>query len=103
MTDKELKDLVADVFRMQKETAEQMQKTDEQIEKTGANLDRLAKKTDEQMQKTDERLDILSKKTDAKLNRLGEITGGISNSQGGVAEEFFMNSIEANQKVAGLN
>ena len=87
MTDKELKDLVASLSVSQAKTDEQMRKTDEQM-----------RKTDEQMRKTDEQM----KETSRKLNKLGKMVGGISNSQGDVAEEFFINSIGASQNIGGI-
>ncbi len=47
--------------------------------------------TDEQMQKTD-----------AKLDRVAKLVGAISNNQGDVAEEFFYNSLEAKPTLGGI-
>jgi hypothetical protein len=94
MTDKELKDLVASLALESKKTDEQIKilrlsqnQTDEQM-----------KKTDEQMKKTDIKLDKLL----ASHKQLGKMVGGISNSQGDVAEEFFINSIGSNQNIGGI-
>ena len=45
--------------------------------------------TNEQMKRTDEQL----KRTDEKLERLGITLGNVTNNQGDVAEEFFLNSL----------
>ena len=101
MTDQELKDLVASLAVESKKTDEQMKKTDEQMKKTDEQMKILQlsqNQTDEQMKKTDEQM----KKTDERLNKLGKMVGGISNSQGDVAEEFFINSIGSNQNIGGI-
>ena len=80
MTDSELKALVARIAVAQDRTDAQLAKTDAQLAKTDAQL----AKTDAQLAKTD-----------AKLNRLAEMYGGVGNSQGAVAEEFYYNSLKA--------
>ena len=84
MTDKELKELVANLIASQA-------KTDAQMAKTDAKLNRLS-----------ELYNAASDKTDAKLNRLSEMYGGVSSNQGSVAEEFFFNSLTANPEVGGI-
>ena len=52
-----------------------------------------------------EKIEVLEKEKDAtsrKLDKLGKIVGGISNNQGDVAEEFFINSIGASQNIGGI-
>jgi len=103
ISDKELKELVfgladsikemgkrhdEDFEKLRKQiekTDEQLKKTDEQLKKTDEQL----KKTDEQLKKTDEQLN----KTDKKLDRIAKLVGAISNNQGDVAEEYFVNSL----------
>ena len=48
-------------------------------------------------QKTDEQI----AKTDAKLDRIAEMLGGVSNNQGKMAEEFFYNSLKHNPVLVG--
>ena len=74
MTDQELKDLVAGLAVAQAQTEEQMKKTDEQM-----------------------------KKTDEKLNRIAAMVGNISNNQGDIAEEYFVNSLEEYLKIGKIN
>ena len=80
MTDQELKDLVASL-------AINSQKTDKQLQKT-----------DEQLQKTDKKLEKLLE----SHKRLGKMVGGVSNSQGDVAEEFFYNSLANTLQLGGI-
>jgi Holliday junction resolvase-like predicted endonuclease len=78
MTDDELKALVASLAVAQRVT-------DEQIK-----LNAIAQKaTDEQMKRTDEQM----KRTDEKFERMGITLGNVTNNQGDVAEEFFLNSL----------
>jgi Holliday junction resolvase-like predicted endonuclease len=71
MTDDELKALVASLAVDSKNLHEAQRITDEQM-----------KRTDEQMKRTDE-----------KLERMGISLGNVTNNQGDVAEEFFLNSL----------
>jgi len=119
MTDQELKDLVASLAVSQRELTEQMKKTDEQMKKTDEQMKRTdeqidkihieirenakemrenARKTDEQMRKTDEQM----KKTDEKLERMGIHLGNISNNQGDVTEEYFVNSLKNRLQIGDM-
>ena len=80
MTDDELKALVAGLAVAQDRTDAQLAKTDAQLAKTDAKLDRLAD----------------------KLDRLAEMYGGVGNSQGAVAEEFYYNSLKADPVLGGV-
>ena len=115
MTDQELKDLVASLATNSQKTDEQMrelktfqQKTDEQMRELKTSqqkTDEQMRKTDEQMQKTDEQMRKTDKKLDKLLEshkRLGKMVGGISNSQGDVAEEFFYNSLANTLQLGGI-
>ena len=59
--------------------------------------DLIAKLIESQI-KTDSQL----AKTDAKLDKLAEMYGGVSNNQGKVAEEFFYNSFKHNPILNGI-
>ncbi len=108
MTDEELKALVAGLAVAQDRTdaqlaknAAQQAKTEAKLAKTEALLAENAAqqaKTDAQQAKTDAQL----AKTDAKLNRLAEMYGGVGNSLGAAAEEFYHNSLKANPVLAGV-
>lgn len=70
-------------------------KTDVQLAQTDAQL----AKTDAQLAETD----VMLKDMLASHKQLGKMVGGISNSQGDVAEEFFYNSIKAKPKLNDVN
>jgi len=84
MTDQELKDLVASLAVSQLELTEQIKENAKEMKEN-------AKKTDEQMKKTDE-----------KLERMGIHLGNISNNQGDVAEEYFVNSLKNRLKIGDI-
>ena len=81
MTDKELRDLIAETFEGIRELKEAQLKTDAQLAKTDAQL----------------------AKTDAKVAKLAELYGNASNNQGDVAEEFFYNSLKEKKSLAGIH
>ena len=76
---KELKERMDQTDKQIKATEEQLKKTDEQL-----------KKTDEQLKKTDEQMN----RTDVRLNKIAKLVGNMSNNQGEVAEEYFVNSLK---------
>ena len=80
MTDDELKTLVASLAVSQKETDKQFKETNKQF-----------KETDKQM-----------KETDRKLDKVAKMLGGIGANQGDIAEEFFYNSLIANNHLGQL-
>lgn len=86
MTDDELKALVAKI-------AESQDRADARQDRADARQ----AKIDAQQAKTDVQL----AKTDAKLNRLAEMYGGLGNSLGEAAEEFFFNSLDADPVLGG--
>jgi hypothetical protein len=87
MTDQELKDLVASLAIESKKTDEQMKETDRRFKETEAQMNRTSIKLDKLLE---------------SHKRLGKMVGGISNSQGEVAEEFFVNSIAPHQCIGGI-
>jgi len=113
MTDDELKALVASIALDQKKTDEQMSRTDEKIDRLADQITR----TEEQMKRTDEKLERMSirteermkrtdeqmKRTDEKLERLGIHLGGITQNQGDVAEEFFLNSLANDTRLGSIH
>ena len=111
--DDNLKKLMEDVYKSIKELSDSQKKTDEQIQK----LQKSQEKTDEQIQKleksqekTDEQLSKMGKRhsemledLDRRLNKIGVLVGNISNNQGEVAEEFFVNSLKDVLRIGSLN
>ena len=109
MTDQELKDLVASLAVSQAKTDAQMAKTDAQMAKTDARLDKLFAETDLRMAKSDARLDKLfaetnlrMAKSDARLDKIAKMVGGISNNQGDITEEYFINSLKDKLKLGEI-
>ena len=64
--------------------------TDEELEALVAGLAAAQDRTDAQLAKTA-----------AKVDKLAEMHGGVGNSLGAVAEEFYHNSLKANPVLAG--
>jgi hypothetical protein len=66
--------------------------TAEQLAQAMLELKLSQEKTDEQM-----------KRTDAKLDKVAKLVGNIANNQGDIAEEFFYNSMKDKPSLAGVN
>jgi hypothetical protein len=67
------------------------------------NIEAMQAKTDQQMKKTAEsieELSRLSKESDQRLKELGRNIGGISHSNGEMAEEYFYNAFNADKTFA---
>jgi len=92
MTDQELKDLVARLAIKSEELDAYIKRTSEEQRRMSAETDAKIAETAAQMKRTDE-----------KLERIGVLTGGIANSQGEVAEEFFFNSLAHDPTLAGIH
>lgn len=108
MIDQALKNLLDSILQSQKETDRQMKETDRQMNKTDKQIqktDRQMNETDKKIQETNDQIKATGeqmKETDRKLKSIGIHLGNISNNQGEVAEEFFINSIGAHQNVGGI-
>ncbi len=108
MTDEELKALVAGLAAAQDRTDAQQAKTEAKLAKTEALIEKNAAqqaKTEAKLAKTEaliEKNAAQQAKTEAKLNRLAEMYGGVGNSLGAAAEEFYHNSVKANPVLAGV-
>ncbi len=113
MSDKELRELIEKLAisqlkleESQRKTDEQLKKTDEQLRKTDEHLKRTTEhlnRTDEQLRRTDEELKNMFKKVDARLDRVARQLGGVSNNQGDVAEEYFINSLKDKLEVIDID
>ncbi len=89
----------ASLRESQKATDEQIKRTGEQMKLTYgqmkltdekfASLNESKKAIDEQIERTEAQLE----KTSRKIDRLAELYGNVSQNQGDVAEEFFLNSL----------
>jgi len=67
-----------------KERQKEFDKGMQELRASQAQTEKLVHETSQQIKKTDE-----------KLDRIAKMVGGISRSQGAVAEEFFFNTISA--------
>jgi hypothetical protein len=77
-----------------------------QEELTWADLKAMQAKTDKQMQKTDRKIQAglkRSEQLERMINRMCKEIGGISNSNGEVAESYFINSFKKHPQFAGQN
>jgi hypothetical protein len=83
-----------------KETAARIKELAESTKETDALIKELVestKETEAQMKKTDAQM----KKTDARIKAIHEELGGISNSNGAFAEEYFRNVVNEKRTFAG--
>jgi hypothetical protein len=87
-----------------KETSQQMKETDRQMKENDLRLTKMREETDRQMKENDLRLtkmreetDRLMKENSREIKELNRSLGGISNSNGDMAEEFFFNIFRRNK------
>ena len=81
------------VWAMIEATQKQLQSLTEKQ----AETDRQMKETDRQMKETDRKM----AETDRKMKNVAEMIGGMANSNGDFAEEYFINSIEQDKNIFG--
>ena len=101
MTDQELKDLVASLAIDTQKLKIEVAKTGKQIAETDKQMKETAKQiaeTDKQIIETNKQM----KRTDEKLERMGIHLGNISNNQGDVAEEYFINSLKNRLQIGDI-
>jgi hypothetical protein len=72
---------------------------DEDLKEIFKELAKSQKELSESQKRTDTRLE----KTMAKVDKIAEMYGGVGNSQGKVAEEFFYNSLKHNPVLDGIH
>ncbi len=87
MTDAELKALVAGLATAQDRTDAQMAKTDAKIDRL---VDRIAE------------TEVLVRETSVEIKELSKMYGGASNNLGAAVEEFFYNSLKAHPVLGGV-
>ena len=116
MTDQELHDLVAS-FASERQYIQQLQANTERLqastERQLAKITTQLAATDAQLAATDAQLQanaVQQAQTEAKPNgtaekidRLAEMYGGVSNSQGALPEEFYYNSLKDKPVLIGMN
>lgn len=79
--------------------------TMQELQDMMANLMANSAKTDKQIAETDKQIAETEKqlaKTDAKLDKVAKMIGGVSNNQGDIAEEFFVNSLTDSKKIGDI-
>ncbi len=91
MTDKELKELVADLAASQKETGIQIKELRYSQKETNEQIKRLSASQEEASEQI-KRLSASQEETSIKLDKVAKMLGGIGLNQGNVAEDFFYNS-----------
>jgi flagellar biosynthesis component FlhA len=92
MTDQELKDLVASL-------AIESKKTDKQLSELSSNID----KTNKELRDTLNKLSLEVDKTNKSLQHMKQIVGGVTNNQGDITEEYFVNSLKDKLKVGDID
>jgi len=102
MTDQELKDLVASLAVANRELDKQMRETDRQMRETREQMRETDRQMREQMREQTKETREQMKETDKKLERMGIHLGNISNNQGDVAEEYFINSLKDRLQIGDI-
>ena len=118
MTDQELKDLVASLAIESKKTDEQLRKTDEQLSKLSREFEeernrsrkefeeerrRSRQEFEEELKRSGLEFDKRMEKLENKLNKIGSMLGSISNNQGNITEEYFVNSLKDCLRVGSID
>jgi hypothetical protein len=85
----DIKAMYAETDRLFKELAEERKETDRQLKELAEN----SKETDRQLKE-------LAEDSKERLDRLGKYLGGVSNSNGDMAEEYFYNTLNRDRKFA---
>ena len=121
ITKEDLANAILELKKAQQKTDEQLKKTDEQLRKSELELRNLFKKVDERLDKVAKQLgDVnadankkikesevelkdLFKKVDERLDKVAKQLGGVTNNQGDVAEEYFINSLKDKLKIGKID
>ena len=94
-TDKKI-DKLQNLFDLR---AKETDKKINQLTESGKDTDIRMKETDKMMKETDKKM----KETDKKIDKLQNIIGGIGNSNGFVAEDFFYHSFSKKMKIGNMH
>ena len=100
---KELRESQADTDRQLKETSQQLKETDRQLKESITGLTEKQADTDRQLKETDNLLKRSIATNDKLAKELRKEMGGISNSNGEIAEEFFENVFLYDRTFAGMH
>jgi hypothetical protein len=103
MTDQELKDLVASLAVDRKETERMMRETDRLFKEMREKSEEEERKWREKHEEYERKFWAMHKEFDKKFWVMHKEIGGISNSNGDFAEEFFYNSLKETMTFAGTH
>ena len=78
-----------------------LRETSKEFKQMVKETDRQLKETDRQLKETDRQLKASMKKTDEELRKVIKEIGGIGNSNGDMAEEYFQNAFKKSPKLNG--
>ena len=100
----DIKAMYAEIAEMQKENEKRQKETDQQMKENDRKLAESRAETDRKMVESKAEFDRAMKKSNAEINKilkeLSRNIGGISNSNGEMAEEYFYNSFKADTTFA---
>ena len=91
---KETEKILKETSLLQKETALQMKENERKMAKSKKETDRQMKKDNEELKKILKETSLKVKETSLKVKELRRNIGGISNSNGEVAEQYFYNAFK---------
>ena len=98
----ELKESNLRMEKFQEEMSRELKESNLRLEKSDLELkatqEEISRELKESQEKSDRRLDKMLR----SHKELGKMVGGISNNQGYVAEEFFVNSLKAKPILNGI-
>ncbi|GHV75350.1 hypothetical protein AGMMS49942_01710 [Spirochaetia bacterium] len=97
MTYEQIRAMFQDIGRSQKETDRILQETYRIVQETTQSQ----KETDRQIQETDRILQELGQETDRRIKEVAQHLGGMTQSDGDLAEELFFTSLESKMTFAG--
>ena len=107
MTDDELKKLVASLAVSDKKLKDSMAISDKKLKDSMATSDKKLKDSmaasDKELKAYQKETAIQMKETDRKLDKIAKMIGGVSKSQGDVAEDFFYNSFIKDTHLGNLS
>ncbi len=107
MTDDELKELVASLAVSDKKLKDSMAVSDKKLKDSMAVSDKKLKDSmaasDKELKAYQKETAIQMKETDRKLDKIAKMIGGVSKSQGDVAEDFFYNSFIKDTHLGNLS
>ena len=87
---------------MSRELKESQEKMSQELKALQEEISRDLKESNLRLEASQEKTDIEMRKTQETLRKVSKLVGNISNNQGDIAEEFFVNSLKAKPIVNGI-